>query len=224
MSTLYIIATPIGNLEDITLRALRVLKEVDVIFAEDTRHAKQLLSHFNIHTSLERYDEHSHETQSKRAIEYLGEGKNVALVSDAGTPCISDPGARLVTLARKEGIAVTVIPGPSAVTAALSIAGISGSEFVFLGFPPHKKGRETFFKKIAAEERTVVFYESSHRIIKALEALQKYSNHRTVVIARELTKIYEEVLTGTAEELVVLLEKTPEKQKGEVVVIVHPKK
>ena len=213
---LYIVATPIGNLEDMTLRALRILKEVDVVFAEDTRVTKKLLSHYDIHTSVERLDAKVEGTKGSEVIRLLEEGKNAALVSDAGTPGISDPGSRLVRTVRDVGLRVETIPGPSALTAALSIAGVPADEFIFLGFPPHKKGRETFFKRVLSEERTVVFYESTHRILKALESL----GNESVIVLRELTKIYEEVLEGTAQQILEILKTTPEKQKGEFVVIV----
>jgi len=228
MNKLYVVATPIGNLEDITLRALRVLKEVDVIFAEDTRHTRKLLSHYDIHTKLERLDAHTEAENASRVIDALGDGRNVAYVTDAGTPGISDPGTLLASRVRGAGFSVVVVPGPSALTAALSVAGIPSHEFVFLGFLPHKKGRSALFERIAQEQSTVVFYESPHRIMKTLQALSEvFSNShelenksRQVVLARELTKVHEEILSGTAEGLLEILETTPEKQRGEFVVIV----
>ncbi len=222
--TLYITATPIGNLEDITLRAIRVLGEVDVVLAEDTRVTKKLLSHFDIHTPAERFDAKIESERAEEVVHRLLSGESMALVTDAGTPGISDPGMHLVRAARKAGVEVVAIPGPSALTAALSIAGVYDTSFVFCGFPPHKKGRKTFFEDIAKEKRTIIFYESTHRIIKALEALQKTIPDGTVLVLRELTKMYEEVLRGTPEELLKILTDTPEKQKGEFVVIIESSK
>jgi len=224
MSTLYIVATPIGNLEDITLRAVRVLGEADVVFAEDTREAKKLLSHFDITTPVERYDEHSHERQTEKVLAYLADGNDVALITDAGTPGISDPGARLVRAARTAGHTIMPIPGPSALITALSASGISADEFVFLGFPPHKKGRKTFFENIAEEKRAVVLYESPHRIMKTLEALaHTLAVNREIVVARELTKMYEAFVSGTAEEVLKYFTENPDKVRGEFIVIVTSK-
>lgn len=225
MATLYIVATPIGNLEDITLRALRVLKEVDLILCEDTRTTKILLQKYGIKTPTASYHAHSTLAKAEKIFELLRGGKNLALVSDAGTPTISDPGVLLVRqIKEKFGNEVTIvpIPGPSALITALSASGISSAEFLFLGFLPHKKGRETLFKEIAVCKRTVVFYESSHRILKTLASLGAHlGERRNIVLARELTKVYEEFLEGTALELISILEKTPKKQKGEFVVIVE---
>ncbi|MES3005361.1 MAG: 16S rRNA (cytidine(1402)-2'-O)-methyltransferase [Patescibacteria group bacterium] len=230
MGTLYIVATPIGNLEDITLRALRILKEVDVVLCEDTRVTKKLLSHYDIHVLTQSF--HAHSTLSKvdQIIEMLKEGKNLALVTDAGTPAISDPGSILVSKVREElgnEAKVVAIPGPSALTAALSIVGIPGGDFIFLGFLPHKKGRETLFKEMAATERAVVFYESPHRILKTLASLREFVSVeqplRKISIARELSKIYEEVLQGSPEELLKTFETFPEKERGEFVVILWPR-
>lgn len=221
--TLSIVATPIGNLEDITLRAIRILKEVDVIFCEDTRVTSKLLSKYGIvGKPLVRCDERMELKVVEKAIALLEEGKNIALVSDAGTPGISDPGARLISEIghRMSDFRVVAIPGPSALTAALSIAGLAQGEFTFLGFLPHKKGRQTALKEIAASERPVVLYESPHRIEKLLSELQAVAPERMVTIARELTKIYEQVLTGTPGELWARLE-TDGSARGEFVVIVH---
>ena len=159
--TLAVVATPIGNLEDITLRALRVLKEADYVLSEDTRVTGHLLKKYEIDTPLKRYDAHTSESNHERILADLKSGKNIALVSDAGTPGISDPGVMLVSLAREAGIRVDAIPGPSAVTAAFSIAGLSGNQFAFLGFAPQKKGRETFFKSLRTYELPVMFFEST---------------------------------------------------------------
>ena len=220
MSTFYVIATPIGNLEDITLRALRILKEVDLVLCEDTRVTRKLFEKYQISTPTMSYHAQSGEAKVDIILETIEVGKNIALVTDAGTPGISDPGSMLISQIREKFPELTIIgvPGASALTGALSIAGVPTHEFVFLGFLPHKKGRETLFKEIASSERTMVFCESTHRILKTLESLSKIN--KKVTIVRELTKIYEEVLQGSAEEILKILTDTPEKQKGEFVVIV----
>ncbi len=230
MATLSVIATPIGNLEDITLRAIRALKEADLVLCEDTRVTRTLLSHYGIATPTESYHAQSKLSKTDRILALLAEGKNLALVSDAGTPGISDPGIELVRKIRAElpDVSIVAIPGASALTAALSIAGIPAADFLFLGFLPHKKGRETLFREISASDRAVVFYESPHRILRTLASLRGHFAAagipaRPVTIARELTKIYEEVRTGTPEELLKLLEEKPEKVRGEFVVIVSPR-
>ena len=224
MSAFYVISTPIGNLEDITLRALRILKEVDMVLCEDTRVTKRLFERHNITTPTLSYHAQSGDTKVEIILEKISEGKNLALVTDAGTPGISDPGSLLVSKIRETypELHIVSIPGPSALTAALSIAGVPTHEFIFLGFMPHKKGRETLFKEIAASERTMVFYESTHRIIKALESLKEHlvPHTKKVTVVREITKIFEEVLQGSPDEILEILTKIPEKQKGEFVVIV----
>jgi 16S rRNA (cytidine1402-2'-O)-methyltransferase len=219
---LYIVATPIGNMEDVTLRGLRVLKEVDVIYAEDTRVTKKLLCRYEIDTPIKRLDAHTEIKQVDEVLERLSDNESVALVSDAGTPAISDPGFRAVARAREAGARVEVIPGPSALTAALSISGIQADEFMFLGFLPHKKGRQTALKEIADRKRTTVLFESKHRILKLIEELDEYVPDRKVCIARELTKMYEEVFCGKPSELKVQIQSQSEKQKGEFVVIIEP--
>ncbi|MCR4334679.1 MAG: 16S rRNA (cytidine(1402)-2'-O)-methyltransferase [Patescibacteria group bacterium] len=226
MSTLYIIGTPIGNLEDITIRALRVLKEVDVILCEDTRVTKRLLDKYEITgKQLLTYNEERSGVSFEKIIELLEDDKKIAMVSDAGTPGISDPGTLLVEEVRKKNPKVKIesVPGPSALTTALSIAGVPIHDFSFLGFLPHKKGRETLFKEIAVSERTMIFYESPHRILKALVSLEKFLGVKPlkkVTIARELTKIHEEVKNGTPTELLEFFKNNPEKVRGEFVVIV----
>ncbi len=239
MTTFSVIGTPIGNLEDITLRALKVLAKSDLILCEDTRVTKRLLDKHSISKPTKSYHAHSKLSRVDEIIELLRTGKNLALVSDAGTPGISDPGSELVRRIRQEleneiksgQIKIEAIPGPSAITSALSIAGIPCADFVFLGFLPHKKGRETLFKEITASERTVVFYESPHRIMKTLESLEEHLNDgipshelkfvpKKVTICRELTKIFEEVVQGTAKEVKNYFEEHKEKMKGEFVVIV----
>lgn len=218
---LNIVATPIGNLEDMTFRAVRVLKEAEYVLCEDTRVTKNLLAHYGIDTPTRRYDAHASERTHDTIIEDLRAGTRVALVTDAGTPGISDPGVLLVQQARAAGVRIDAIPGPSAVTAALSIAGLAGNQFAFLGFVPHKKGRQTFFASLSDYGIPVVFFESTHRIMKTLEALAEYSDDRTVSIARELTKMHEEFVSGTPAELVLYFTEHPDHQKGEFVVIVE---
>lgn len=226
IGTLYIVATPIGNLEDITLRALRILKEVDYILCEDTRTTKNLLDKYDIHTKTMSYHAHSTDGRELTIINLLKGGKNFALVSDAGTPCISDPGVMLVSNIRKElgsEAKISPIPGPSAFISALSVSGISSAEFVFLGFLPHKKGRETLFKEIANSKRIMVFYESTHRIIKTLSSLETHCPKSNIMIAREITKQFEEFVNGTPSELLNYFNENKIKQKGEFVVIVESK-
>ena len=220
--TLSVVATPIGNLGDITLRALETLKQADAIACEDTRVSAKLLARFEISKPLLIYNGVNARTQGARILALLAEGKRIALVTDAGTPGISDPGTELVAKAREIGTRVEAIPGPSALAAALSIAGLDTSEFVFLGFLPHKKGRQTAFKNIASEKRAVVFYESPHRVEKALAALAELAPARSVAVCRELTKIHEEVVRGTAQEALVHFKKYPDRVRGEFVVIVGP--
>jgi len=222
---LSIVATPIGNLEDITLRAINVLSNADLILAEDTRVTKVLLERYNIKKEILSYHQHSGLQKIDKVIEMLKKGKNLVLVTDAGTPGISDPGSFLVSEALKEipDLKVVPIPGPNAAIAALSISGFPTDEFVFLGFPPHKKGRQTFFKNISKIESTVVFYESKHRILKALENLEKLSElgDRKIIIARELTKQFETIYRGTLAEIKPKL--TDKNLLGEFVVVVGPK-
>lgn len=223
MSTLYIVATSIGNLEDVSLRVLRVLKEVDAIVCEDTRVTKKLLERYDIKTPTLSYFQHSETAKTEQIINLLESGKNLAYVSDAGTPGISDPGGKLVeAVVSRLGAAISVvpIPGPAALTAALSISGFPADEFLFLGFPPHKKGRQTFFRNLAeeAKKRTVVFYESPHRILKALEEIKNVSPEANLVVCRELTKMFETVYRGTPEAII---EQIGEKPRGEFVIAVR---
>ncbi|MCD5384638.1 MAG: 16S rRNA (cytidine(1402)-2'-O)-methyltransferase [Candidatus Pacebacteria bacterium] len=221
MGVLYIVATPIGNLEDITLRALRVLSEVDTIFCEDTRVTGKLLHHHGISAKMQSLNARTEDHKLNLVVGLLSEGQDIAYVSDAGTPGISDPGVRLVSAVKEQDIEVVAIPGPSAVTTALSIAGVPTNKFTFLGFLPQKKGRQTALKDLSESEHTIVLYESTHRILKLLKELQDYvSINRHITLARELTKMHEEILQGSAEELLKILESNPQKQKGEFVVIV----
>jgi len=231
---LYIVATPIGNLEDITLRALRVLKEVDLILCEDTRVTKKLLDRYEIQKPLLSYHHHSKLSRVGKIVEHLENGKNLALVSDAGTPGISDPGNELVSLFYpKSGswdlprsglggcIEIIPIPGPSAITTLASVAGINMSRFTFLGFPPHKKGRETFFRQVAGSKYPVVYFESPHRFLKNLELLEKFKPDAKLVVGRELTKMFEEILRGEVGEIRKYFEGKEGKIKGEFVVVCH---
>ncbi|MBP6407686.1 MAG: 16S rRNA (cytidine(1402)-2'-O)-methyltransferase [Fusobacteriaceae bacterium] len=215
---LYIVATPIGNLEDMTFRAVRTLKEVDYIFAEDTRVTKKLLSHYEIDTVVYRYDEFTKMTQINSIINLVNEGKSVALVTDAGTPCISDPGYEVVERALKEGIKVSPIPGCSSLVTAASVSGISMRRMAYEGFLPKKKGRQTLLKKLALEERSIVIFESPHRVVRTLQDIEEYLGVREVAVCREITKMFEEIVRGTTTELI---EKFKDRTiKGEVVMIV----
>lgn len=220
MATLYIVATPIGNLEDMTFRGVRVLKEVAVIFCEDTRTSRVLFSKYDIKTPTESFHAQSPLSKMDHILDLLQEGKDLALVSDAGTPGISDPGMLLVSEVRSRSpeTSVVAIPGASALTAAVSIAGKPLHEFVFLGFLPHKKGRQTLFEEIRNGERPYIFYESPHRIEKALEALK--GSPKTVTICREITKMHESYLSGSAEDILLSFKNNPGTLRGEFVVIV----
>lgn len=219
---LYIVATPIGNLEDITMRALRILAEVDFILCEDTRTTAKLLNHYKIKNKTISYHAHSTDKKHDEILKSLTEGKKVALVSDAGTPTISDPGFLLIEKIKSElgdEISVVPIPGPSAFVAALSASGISAPAFTFLGFLPHKKGRQTLFKEIQQRERPYIFYESTHRIEKTAESLKEIGIEK-IVIARELTKHFETIWSGSPEALLIMFKEHSEQMKGEFVVIV----
>ncbi|MBI2474680.1 MAG: 16S rRNA (cytidine(1402)-2'-O)-methyltransferase [Candidatus Taylorbacteria bacterium] len=221
----YVVATPIGNLEDITLRAVRILGEVDFIFCEDTREGRKLLCRFNISKPLDSYHSKSKDYKTDKIISLLSEGKNVALISDAGTPAISDPGSILVRDLRERlpEVEIAAVPGPSALTAALSIAGMPVNVFTFYGFLPHKKGRETLFRLIAEDDKAAVFYESPHRIMKTFQSLFEHCPERQVAVARELTKVYEELVRGTPKEILDRFERAPDKIRGEFVIIVSAK-
>ncbi|HKY09786.1 MAG TPA: 16S rRNA (cytidine(1402)-2'-O)-methyltransferase [Candidatus Binatia bacterium] len=217
---LYVVATPIGNLEDISLRALRVLKEVDLIAAEDTRHTGHLLAHYDIRTALVSYHEHNERAQAARLVERLQRGENMALVSDAGTPAISDPGYRLVVEALRAGLRVVSLPGPSAVTAVLSASGLPTDRFVFEGFLPAKKHeRETRLETLRAESRTMVFYEAPHRLKESLADMLRIFGNREVVVGREVSKLHEEYLRGTAREIIEQI--AAREIKGEITIIVR---
>jgi len=251
MPTLYIIATPIGNLEDISLRALRILKEADLIVCEDTRQTLKLLNRYNISKPLISYFQHSKLSKIDYIAGQLSQGKNIALVTDAGTPGISDPGGKLIqwlfdchscesrnpdaVLAKtpnsgfrvKSGTTpgcefkITPIPGPNAAIAALSVSGLPADKFIFMGFPPHKKGRQKFFQEMVATKYTVVFYESTHRILKTLNQLKEFlPQDKRLVVCRELTKQFESIYRGSAEEIIKILESDKNNLKGEFVIVV----
>jgi len=215
-------ATPIGNLEDITYRAIRLLTEANIIAAEDTRHTKQLLNHFEIHTRLISYHEHNKTEKGKQIIERLKEGNNIVLVTDAGTPGISDPGEDLVKLALEEGITVTAAPGAVAAVTALIISGQSTRRFVFEGFlPSNKKEKAQVLSVLKDETRTIILYEAPHRLLKTLEALHKALGNRSVTVTKELTKKFEMVFKTTLEEAIQRY--TEEQARGEYVLIVEGK-
>lgn len=229
MPNLFIVATPIGNLGDITLRALKILKEVDLILCEDTRVTKKLLDHYEIKTPTLSYHQHSKLQKINYILEVLEEGKNLALVSDAGTPGISDPGNKLISLIAEkvETVEIVPIPGASAATAAASISGFPMDKFLFLGFPPTKRKRKKFFEEVVNSKYPVIFYESPYRIIKSLRDLRKTDAKqnakptRNIVVCRELTKKFETIYRGKIEEVLQKIEK--DKIKGEFVVVVNPK-
>ena len=218
--TLYIVATPIGNLEDITLRALRMLREVDLIAAEDTRHTRKLLTHFDIHTPLTSFAQMHERTKSARIVELLSQGKNIALVSDAGTPCISDPGYPLMVAAHEAGVPVVPVPGACALIAALAAAGLPTDRFTFIGFLPDKEGkRRRILEELKGSDHTLVFYLSKWKAEKQIEEMAVLFGARPAVIARELTKLHEEFVRGTLDELVAHTKKLP--PKGELVLLIN---
>jgi 16S rRNA (cytidine1402-2'-O)-methyltransferase len=216
---LYIVATPIGNLEDITLRALRILKEVDLIAAEDTRHTAQLLNRYDIRTPTTSFHEHNEKEKTPALLNRLGRGESIALVSDSGTPGISDPGYRLVAAARASGIRVVPVPGASAVLTALVSSGFPTDSFIFLGFPPRKShARREWASKLALETRTVVLFEAPHRLRQTLEDLRPYLVNRPIMLARELTKLHEELVIQPIDAV---LERF-QKPRGEFVIVIPP--
>jgi 16S rRNA (cytidine1402-2'-O)-methyltransferase len=218
---LYLVGTPIGNLEDITFRALRTLKEVDVIACEDTRRTQQLLNYYSIHTPTLSYHEHNELTRAPELIIQLEEGSHIALVSDAGMPVISDPGYRLVHLAIRHNIPVIPVPGASAFLAALAAAGLPVDKFRFLGFlPSRKSARRKALEELKGATKTLVFYEAPHRAVESLEDIREVLGDVPLVVAREVTKLHEEFLRGTASEMVARLKKRP--VKGEITVLVAP--
>lgn len=215
---LYIVATPIGNLEDITLRALNTLKEVDYIAAEDTRHSGILLQKYEIKTTVLSYHSYSSDNKQEKIIDLLKEGKKVALISDAGTPGISDPAYSLVKRAIEEDIQIVPIPGASSLLAALNMSGLPMNQFLYLGFLPLKKGRQALLKSLDDETRTIVIFESPHRLLKTLNQLREHIGNRKIAVCREITKIYEEAVRGTIEEAIEHF--TAKKPKGEFVLVI----
>ena len=216
---LYVIGTPIGNLGDISERALETLKSVDLIACEDTRVTKKLLSYYEIDTPTTSYHQHSGDSKAIEIINKIENGSSIALVTDAGTPGISDPGGKLVEAAVRSNIEIVPIPGPSAVITALSISGFPTDRFSFMGFPPNKKGRNSYFDRIDKIDQTVALYESKHRILKTLEQLPQ---DRTMIVARELTKMHEQIYRGKASDIIEQLNQTS--TKGEFVIVLAPKK
>ena len=223
---LYIVATPIGNLGDITQRALEVLQNADLIAAEDTRHSGKLLSHFGITTKMFALHDHNEKQKAQYLIDLINQGKSIALISDAGTPLISDPGYNLVNIARNQGVDVHPIPGPSAVITALSAAGLPTDKFLFAGFLPVKQqARITELTKYKNADHTTVFYESPRRIIDTLKyMIEVYSEEREIVLAKELTKHFESFVKGSAQEIIEWLQEDKDRQQGEMVVMVSPNK
>jgi 16S rRNA (cytidine1402-2'-O)-methyltransferase len=219
---LYLVPTPIGNLEDMTFRAIRILKEVDLILAEDTRTSAPMLKHFDIHQKVFSHHQHNEHQSSNEIIRFLKEGKNIALISDAGTPAISDPGFYLVREALKNEIAVECLPGATAFVPALVNSGFPTDRFCFEGFLPLKKGRQTRYKTLALEERTVILYESPHRLLKTLDEMPTYfGEDRQISVSRELTKMFEETVRGTVIEVKAYFE--THVAKGEFVICVAGK-
>jgi len=224
---LYIVATPIGNLGDITFRAVETLKQVDLVVCEDTRVTKKLLDHYKISTSSTSFYARGRGGSQKPLpkfdyiVEELKNGKNIAFVTDAGTPGISDPGNQLVEVAVAEGICVVPVPGASSLTTLASVAGIDLGRFGFLGFPPHKKGRETFFREVSEFRVPVIYFESPYRLIKNLELLHSLAPEKNVILGRELTKMFEEIVRGTVSEVLEYFNENKDKIKGEIVVIVY---
>jgi 16S rRNA (cytidine1402-2'-O)-methyltransferase len=218
---LYIVATPIGNLEDITLRALRILKEVDQIACEDTRHTQKLLSHYDIHKSLISYHEHNEITRAPELVIAMESGAKIALVSDAGMPLVSDPGYRLVTLCVRHRIPVVPIPGPSALLTALSASGLPNEEFLFVGFLPNRSGeRRRALERLRIEDRTIIFYEAPHRVAETVVEAREILGDRNACLAREVTKLHEEFRRGRLSEIAASLAERP--ARGEITLLIAP--
>lgn len=219
--TLYVVSTPIGNLEDLTYRAVRVLSEVDIVACEDTRHTQKLLNHYGIKTKTVSYHEHNERDRAGELLTSLQSDLDVAIVSDAGTPGISDPGFRVVRMALEAGMRVVPVPGPTALVSALVASGLPSDEFFFAGFLPARSGaRRTRLADLAAIPSTLIFYEAPHRIVASLEDARKILGEREAVVARELTKLHEEVLRGRLSELVEKFSKAAQEPRGEIVVVI----
>ena len=215
---LFVIGTPIGNLEDITLRAISTLKNVDIILAEDTRNSKKILDAHNIDTKMMSYHDHSSEKEIKKIVDLLRNGKQLALISDAGTPTISDPGYGLIRDCIRNEIGIVPIPGVSSITAAMSISGLPSDSFTFVGFLPQKKGRLKKIKDLQKLDNTIILFESPFRLEKTLNQLFEYLGDRTAVVGRELTKLYEEVIRGNLSDIIMHFSKS--KVKGEIVIMI----
>jgi len=215
---LFVVGTPIGNLEDVTLRAISTLQSVDIILAEDTRNSKKLLDAHKIETKMISYHEHSNDNEIKKIIDLLLEGKDLALISDAGTPTISDPGYGLIRDCIKHDIVIVPIPGVSAITAAMSVSGLPSDSFTFVGFLPQKKGRLKKIELLKNIENTVILFESPYRLEKTLSQLLEHLGNRSVVVGRELTKLYEEVIRGNLTDVIKYFSKS--KVKGEIVIMI----
>jgi 16S rRNA (cytidine1402-2'-O)-methyltransferase len=217
--TLYIVATPIGNLKDITFRAIEVLKSVDLIAAEDTRHASRLLDHYGIKTRKISYYDEIEQRRSEELIKKLNYGMNIALISDAGTPGVSDPGYRLIQKTIESKIGIVPIPGASSILAALVASGYATDRFVFEGYLPRKKGRKTRLEELAGESRTIIIFESPVRLLKTLKDLQIYFGERQITVGREITKIYEEFIRGALSEIISHFKQN--KPRGEIVIVIE---
>lgn len=222
MATLYIVGTPIGNLEDLTFRAKRILSTVSVVACEDTRVTKKLLHHYQIAIPTISLHHHSSLAHIDHILQRVHHGQDVAVVTDAGMPGLADPGGKVVQRAMDQGIKIECVPGPSALSAAVSLSGLPTDRFLFLGFLPHKKGRETVFKRIAATEETVILYESPHRLMKTLDSLMRIVLNKQIVVCRELTKFHESVARGSAEEVLKYFQEHADEVRGEIVMIIGP--
>jgi len=218
---LYVVSTPIGNLDDMTFRGVDILNSVDLIACEDTRVTHKLLEYYDIKTKVITYHQHTRDDKACKIIDEMKVGKNVAVVTDAGTPGMSDPGNKLVALAVENDIKIEPIPGASAINAIVSVAGIDMQKFTFLAYPPHKKGRQTFFTKVSESDVPVIYYDSVHRVIKNLNLLQELMPEAKIVLGRELTKMYEEIVRSDVSTVIEYFENNSDKIKGEFVVIVY---
>jgi len=215
---LFVVGTPIGNLEDITLRAISILQTVDIILAEDTRNSKKLLDAYNIDTKMMSYHDHSSEKEIKKIVDLLLEGQDLALISDAGTPTISDPGYGLIRDCIKNDIVIIPIPGVSSITAAMSVSGLPSDAFTFIGFLPQKKGRLKKINQLKELDNTIILFESPFRLEKTLNQLLEHLGNRSIVVGRELTKLYEEVIRGNLSDIIEHFSKS--KIKGEIVIMI----
>ncbi len=218
---LYVVATSIGNLGDMTFRGVDILHKVDLIACEDTRVTRKLLDYYDIETKTITYHQHTKDNKAEEIINKISEGRNIAIVTDAGTPGISDPGNKLVALAIKNNIKIEPIPGASAINAIVSVAGIDMQKFTFLAYTPHKKGRQTFFASVSKSDIPVIYYDSVHRVLKNLNLLQELMPEARIILGRELTKIHEEIVRGSVNEVINYFEKNTDKIRGEFVIIVY---